>query len=345
MHEREIFMRSNRAKLAVVVVGLIGAMALIALVTVRPSSNPSLSTQIGSFTDPPGDSAQESTQTSMVDSPLESPTVLPVEKIDWMTQYHQTEDLYAFATDAARAAVEGDARAQYALSQALLNCDAQVKMLGGPSGSSGVPQAIEDHLTRVKGVLEQDRVSFRRNALRCERFFNENALENLSLAGEARSYRYWFDKAVDAGDPLALMERASRTALRDRAADDAATEVRQAVLDDVRVAVESREGAALARVGWLYTQAALVGDNNKQGFAWLVAACAAGYDCSNTNPEIGRGCAEAGTCQPGQSILDVLQRDLGSSQYAAVYASGQDILYKVRAGDWAGLQQYLEMRM
>jgi hypothetical protein len=69
-----------------------------------------------------------------------------------------------------------------------------------------------------------------------------------------------------------------------------------------------------------------------------------GHDCSNANPDIGYGCVEAGTCDAGNTILDTMQRDLGPAKYAAIYAAGQDILYKVTTDDWDGLQQYLVIK-
>jgi hypothetical protein len=46
----------------------------------------------------------------------------------------------------------------------------------------------------------------------------------------------------------------------------------------------------------------------------------------------------------GFTFQDMIQRDLGSVRYAAVYANAQDILYKTRSGDWDGLQQYLKIK-
>lgn len=53
-------------------------------------------------------------------------------------------------------------------------------------------------------------------------------------------------------------------------------------------------------------------------------------------------CAEAGTCDPDFTVADTLERDLGFANFTTIYAMSQDIVHKINAGDWQGLQQYLE---
>lgn len=263
----------------------------------------------------------------------------------WMTRYRESEDHFAFAEEAAKAAVEGDVRAQYTLSQVLLECYVEVGLTVAMN-QGNLAANIEARAAAFPGYQEHNRVQIRAKIRRCERFFDGSPLATLALPDEAQSHGYWFDKAVAAGDPLAVMDRALKAVAQVDESADAATKraLGAAVMDDVRVAVASGEPAALAKVGWMYTQT-LASDRTFQGPAWLVAACQLGYDCSNANPEIGQGCAEAGTCSAALTLADIFQRDLGAQEYARIYAAGQDIAYKVTQGDWEGLQRYLQMSL
>jgi hypothetical protein len=242
----------------------------------------------------------------------------------------------------AGAALGGDRRAAHVISRVLLECKLDELVLR-PYGDGTIASRIEAYFAAAKVVSEPRRAAFRQRVAQCERLFSADPFAAFGLPPEAREFQYWRDSAVAAGDPLALMERATRTATQYDATDDPelARQYREELLRDVRVAVASRDPAALLAIGGVLLP---LGENAEAGLAWWAAACQLGYDCSNANPDIGRGCVEAGTCDAGSTILDVLQRDLGPAKYAAVYAAGQDIAYKVTSDDWDGLQQYLAFK-
>lgn len=267
-----------------------------------------------------------------------------VEGRDWNQLYRGSTDYFLLAGALADAAVTGDARAPYVLSRVLLECQVQAITLRSYSGGA-VAERVQAYLVNTPSISEAHRAAFVRRASQCERLFSENAFAGHDLPDEAQQFQYWRDLAIEAGDPLALMERATRTALTYRATEDSelASEHREALFKDLRVAVTSREPQALLQIGELLVQPSLT-DDPEVGFAWWAAACQTGYDCSNTNPDVGHGCFEAGTCEPGLTMLDTLQRNLGAAKYAAIYAAGQDILYKLGNDDWDGLQQYLKVK-
>jgi hypothetical protein len=285
------------------------------------------------------------TMRPLADPPLhvdESGTM--IEERDWNQRYRESTDYFSLARALADAAVIGDARAPYVLSRVLLECKVHAITLQSYPGGTA-PERVQAYLVNTPSISEAQRAAFARRASQCERLFSENAFAEHDLPEEAQEFRYWRDLAIEAGDPLALMERATRTALTYRATEDSesASEYRDALFKDLRVAVASREPEALLLIGGLLVQPSLT-DDPEVGLAWWAAACQTGYDCSNTNPDVGRGCVEAGTCEPGLTVLDTLQRDLGATKYAAIYAAGQDILYKVGNEDWDGLQQYLKVK-
>lgn len=263
---------------------------------------------------------------------------------DWMRSYHESADDFLLARELAGAALLGDARAEYLLGQVLLRCEVYKRMLA-PYTVGTVSERIEAHVAASSGTLERSRMAFRRGAQRCDGIFSDDPFAEYDLPEEARDFRYWSKRAVESGDPLAVMERAGRLAVGRNGTDDAeqAQAFREALLGDVRIAVSSGDPAALFTVGGLFSHPSVVADP-KQGAAWLVAACEMGYDCSNANPSWASGCIEDGTCAAGETRLTEMQRDFGAAKYAEIYAKAQDIQYKIRAGDWDGLQQYLEVK-
>jgi hypothetical protein len=264
--------------------------------------------------------------------------------VDWDRRYRESADFFALSAEMAGAALGGDDRAAYVIGRVLLECQVDELILR-PYGDGTVADRVEAYFVAAAVVSEPRRAEFRRRVARCERLFSGDPFVGLDLPDEAREFQYWRDLALTGGDSLAIMDRASRHATQYGATDDPerARQYREELLQDVRVAVASRDPAALLAIGGLLTHPSLV-DGVETGLAWWAAACQSGYDCSNANPDIGHGCGDAGTCEPGSTILDTLQRDLGPAKYAAIYAAGQDILYKVTNDDWDGLQPYLAIK-
>jgi TPR repeat protein len=273
----------------------------------------------------------------------EEPRSEPPAAPDWTRSFHESTDDFALAGELASAALNGDGRAQYRLGGVLLRCEVYKRILAAYTEGT-VAERVEFHLSN--GTLaEQGRSEFRRGALRCARLVTEDPFGDYDLPQEARDFRYWDRKAVETGDPLALMNRAFRSATDHRRSDDADTEraFRDGLLSDVRRAVFAGDGAALYVLGGMFSHPSLAAVPD-HGYSWIVAACESGYDCSNANPDVGAGCVERGTCEPGQTFLDILQRDLGAGKYGAIYANAQDIRYKISSNDWDGLQQYLQVK-
>jgi hypothetical protein len=263
----------------------------------------------------------------------------------WASLYWDSKDRFAFAEAAAVAALAGDSRAQYYLSLTLLDCSVQVG-LTAPMGRGSVSANIEARFEGTPRLREYDRERIRSQVMRCERFFNESPFANLSLPEEAQTHQYWFDRAVAAGDPLAVMDRALKAVVQGSSSSEDAETRRTALLSDVRVAVEAKDSTAIAKVGFLYSLQDVGRNHSFQGPAWLIAACELGYDCSMRNPEILGECVEGvGICNSAFTLADMFTRDLGATRFGEIYAASQDIVYKINADDWDGLQQYLETKL
>lgn len=262
---------------------------------------------------------------------------------DWMRSYHESADDFALARELLDAALLGDARAQYWLGQVLLRCEVYKRTLARyPEGT--LATRVESYLaSSIKGP-EHHRSKLRREALRCAGLFSEMPFAGYDLPDEANDFRYWSTLAVESGDPIAVIDRALRSKVNHRPSDDAERNraFRAALMRDVRIAVSSRDPVALFTVGGIFSDPSFAADP-QQGYAWTVVACELGYDCTTSNPNWG-GCVEAGTCVAGFSHADTLQRDLGATKYAQIYAQAQDIRYKLETDDWDGLQQYLRIK-
>jgi hypothetical protein len=266
----------------------------------------------------------------------------PLEARDWLRSRQESADDFALAEELAAAALQGDARAHYVLGELLLRCEVSKRTLA-PYQDAAVADRMERYIADNAIALEHSRQALRTEVSRCARLFSADPFAQFDLPAEARDFRYWAKRAVDLGDPIAVMDRTLRLAAGRGVSDDSEQELRQALLGDVRVAVDSREPAALFMVGTLFSQPAIT-TSSEVGLAWHVAACEAGYDCSNSNPDFGFGCIQAGTCVAGLTYTDIIQRDLGAAKFARIYADAQDIQYKISTNDWDGLQKYLEIR-
>ena len=248
-------------------------------------------------------------------------------------------DYFVFAEGAAPAALAGDPRAQYELGQVLLACEKELAPVASMRSTTAAG-SVQAYLALMPRA--EDRASVAQRIQRCEKFLDGSPLDGLGAPEDARSSRYWLDRAAASRDPLAVMDRALAESTGQHW-DSVPPERRARLLDDVRVAVASREPAALFKIGTLFSSA-MVARDTALGAAWRIAACEAGYDCSNGNPEVGQGCSERNVCDPTSNLVQTMQQDLGEARFAEVRAEGRDILARINRGDWDGLEPYLATR-
>jgi hypothetical protein len=254
-----------------------------------------------------------------------APTVTELERVgvedapreNWNERYLATDDYFAFIAAAAPAAIGGDARAQYLISRALLKCQIQM----------GVEKELPYALGDARRV--------------CERFHTAHPLDAFDLPPEAKSFIYWRDEALANGDALAAVADATRLLGLSEAARDPATkeQLRRKALAGIRVAVESRDPEAIMTIS-SFVQRPPTTREPWRSASWLVAACELGLDCSKPPPALARDCATSQLCAGINTVADMLQ----TVPYPGdVYTAGQDIAYKIKIGDWEGLQQHLAL--
>jgi hypothetical protein len=272
----------------------------------------------------PAPSAEPATPPPSTDH--RAPTATELERVgvedapreNWNERYLATGDFFAFVAGAAPAAISGDARAQYLISRALLYCRVAVLAENEPR-----PYA-SPHALRL-----------------CDRFHNAHPLDAFDLPAEAKSFTYWRDQALANGDALAVVADAHTIFGRYEVERDPATkeQLREQVLAGIRVVVESRDPEGVMTIATFAARRPTA--NGLRGWAsWLVAACELGLDCRQPPPPTARDCATSQMCAGVQTVTDMIQMVRYPND---VYVAGQDIAYKIKIGDWEGLQQHLAL--
>jgi hypothetical protein len=247
---------------------------------------------------------------------------------DWDALYN-TSDYHFFVQSAAPAAIGGDGRAAWLISQALLQCGPFVL------SNAGADPSAKRSLAEPPGDLSRTE--------RCEGFQRSHPLDEFDLPEEAQRVDYWRAIAAAVGDGRAVMYRAVSVAAGVSSEMDAAARAHRysSILDDVRVAVASKDPEAISTIGWMLMNPSVAREPVHEGIPWLLAACELGLDaCWQARQG---SCGQRSDCDPGVLLLEQVQRE-DSQTFAKLYATGQDIAYMVRVGDWDGLQPYLAMK-
>ena len=82
-----------------------------------------------------------------------------------------------------------------------------------------------------------------------------------------------------------------------------------------------------------------------QGYAFSIAACDLGYDCSagNSDDAFFAHCVALGNCQAGAVFSDVVTQAIGVEGYARAYDRAQQIERALSEGDAPALQQFAQL--
>jgi len=309
-------------------IGIVVAVAIVVAAFVWLRSEPGITPQQQDNETPPVASSESVPRSRPTERPApavesERAAAEDAPREDWNQRYLVTDDFFAFVQAAAPAAIAGDGRAQYLISRALLWC-------------------------RVELIAEQQpRLPYASPNPRrlCTRFHEGHPLDAFGLAEEAKSFVYWRETALAHGDALAVVADAITTfgkygVERDPAAKE---QLRQKVLAGIRVVVESRDPEAVMDLATFaqFDSSAPTAREPWRFASWLVAACELGLDCSKPPPTLIRECATSQRCEATTTVADMIQM-VGYPN--DVYVAGQDIAYKIKTGDWEGLQPHLPLR-
>lgn len=149
-------------------------------------------------------------------------------------------------------------------------------------------------------VLERGRREF----MKCAGFFSghPSVLSELGLGPDATTQDYWMSRALEGNDPLAHLHRTSSDLSRLRhLSEESRAAVVQSIRERLSIAAASADPEAWYRIGSLLAYA---GSSVRSEWpAWVLAACEMGYDCRYSNPDIGNGCIEVGSCAASDALV------------------------------------------
>lgn len=205
------------------------------------------------------------------------------------------KDYFAFLHDYAPAAYAGDGRAAYYIWNATLKCWA----------------ALE--LRRRHGTaLAPDQEA-------CVRLEHEDPFAALPPFEGGYTWRSWKERAISAGDPLALLQIAAE--------ERQAPEQQRAAIN---AAMRSGDPEVYYHLGGLLPN---LGGDFVESVGWQLVACELGYDCRMDNPHVGMGCVEAGYCTSGQAVAEKIRDAVREA------AGGRRACDGTRVVDRSGLQR------
>jgi hypothetical protein len=227
---------------------------------------------------------------------------------------------------AARAAYEGDGRAAFFISEALLSCALVTNIVHTNSdGEAEYKRRYVDLPNAPQWARDVNQQRFDQ----CVHLAKSDPFGELpKREGGYGSPQYWRDQALADGDALARIERAGQelagaTDPR-RSAEKQNQEAITRAREDVLAALNSADPWALFRVGWLLSGSSQTNDR-ASGVAIALAACDLGYDCTAANPAnpFSR-CKDSAGCPADSDFAYLMQQSMGSDQYARAYARAQE---------------------
>lgn len=305
--------------LSLVIVGLLLAVAVVAVTHVRPTN------KVSEIAEPVAAVSRAVTQAVAPARATHAPATAPRTSLtEWRQHLTDGTDPLQFVKAALPAAKAGDGRAAYEIAEVLKSCAYQMYVAD--------PEAqLQQDLTRIHPKFRED---FERNARICFGLAKENPFGNLPETPE-----YWMARAYAAGDPSAQEDKAAQAAADITVDPQMPAAVRaakvQVVEDNLRTAIESGDPAVLFQAGILMANP-LLSTDTLRGFAVALAACDLGYNCMPGTPDnLAYECTKNGQCPPGaQDFRTTLQTGMGPENYAQVYALAQQVVLAARAQDW-----------
>ena len=235
---------------------------------------------------------------------------VPAERPDWRRSSTRLDAAAATLSDALRAAGAGDAAAQYHVARTVRFC--LHEDLAGPGSAQAVQRACGSILSNpglaelAQGPAADAWVPLLKDAIR---------------AGEPRALAYAALYCVDGSpcDPMSGQDRGmSLASAQSRAGRAIASGDPEAIF---------HAGLAIANDS--------IGRNGVRGAAWMLVACARGYDCSPANElnELLACPAGRAGCVPGANVNDRLESSLGSAGYAEAFALSQEYGQLLESGE------------
>ncbi|MGH8142491.1 MAG: hypothetical protein ACREU2_08250 [Steroidobacteraceae bacterium] len=258
------------------------------------------------------------------------------------------KDLYAFVSDALPAAMQGDARAAWAISQALARCSAINLMFHGSTDPSTLLAAEERaHMSPndpqwIRDLLEA-------KAKMCQKLATTDPFAGLSQQAGGYPISYWRNLALSDGDGIAVVGAAGTTLSVGikwgNTLTPAETATLQTIQTQLRAAVQAGDPEVLFYAGMLLINGEYA-VNPVDGAALALAACGMGYDCSGSNPLLPwHNCQYSGACPANADFSYFLQTTGMASEYGQAYQEAQQIEQGLQQGDPSAAEAAVRLRI
>jgi hypothetical protein len=259
----------------------------------------------------------------------------------WSALYHSSPDRFEFIKMASDAALRGDGRAAFYVSEALLTC---LLVAHTYRGSQDPEAQFAQEQARHKGP-QWHADQLERNFRRCIRLASEDPLAHLPERTEGYPRQYWYDLALELGDPMAKFNRAamSLSRLSDSRSKEQKALMTVQIKADLRDIVSSQDPHALHVLGFTLMDGRY-SSNPFRGMAIALTACDLGFDCTPNNPNsLNAVCKESLECSPHESFTEDMQRQLGR-KFGEVYAMSEEFKEALARNDESVLNRFIEIK-
>jgi len=249
-------------------------------------------------------------------------------------------DPFELIRSLAKAAFNGDGRAQYQISRELDRCEMTLALVRKQAGDpetviwslpeTGWPQPMKE------GAIVELR--------RCIRLLKEDPFADLPPRKDGYSFRYWMDRAVESGYPQAVVERSLSDWSRQTEGGTHAMRANSESFDKLASTAASGDPEIALTIG--FRQSMFEDPARKtSASAWMLAACRLGADCSASSKVVPFWmCYDPNfaNCSVDGNVELMVSTALSPGDYGDAYAQSQVIEEALRSRDPDVIRKLLE---
>jgi hypothetical protein len=244
---------------------------------------------------------------------------------------------FEFIRDLAKKAYQGDGDAQYRVAKELDRCELTLSLVR----KSADPEAEIWIVSERRTQAAKDRMYSEYH--RCSRLLREDPFAGLPPRAGGYSISYWTSRAVESGQPLALVENAFLTLASASGDSEKIASARTEARAMLEKATLSGNPDALLLMGFNMRAAGDPG-RSLQGAALMLAGCRAGADCGFDSAIVPFWmCYDDGDarCQPGLDVETMLSEAFSPDDLARIHTIYERISANLNAGDAAAISAEL----
>jgi hypothetical protein len=240
----------------------------------------------------------------------------------------------------AKAAYDGDGRAQYWIARELDRCESTLMLV---RKSAGDPEAFIWALPESSWPqpMKENAIAELR---RCIRLLKEDPFAELPPRNGGYAIRYWSERAVDSGYPLAVVGKSLSDWSRESEGGTHAQRTGAETLDKLATAATSGDPEIALTIG--FHQSLYEGALRKtSASAWMLAACRLGADCSATSKAVPFWqCYDTNypNCSVDGNVELMVSNSLQPDEYGEAYSQSQVIEEALRSRDPDAIRKLLE---